>query len=88
MQISNNYVVLKKVDDPVKEGFQAVEVQDSFVYKGIISHLPEAPVYMGNRQCVVGDVVLFAKYSPDTVETEVDGEKVKFVRVVDLLAVI
>lgn len=88
MQISVNYVVVKKVDEPKAEGFQAVEIQDSFVYKGRISHLPEAPVYMGNKQCSVGDVVLFAKYSPDTVETEVDGEKVKFVKTVDLLAVL
>ncbi len=88
MQISNNYVAVQKVEEVEKEGFQAVEVQDNFVYKGKISHLPEAPVYLGNKQCAVGDIVLFHKYSPDTVEIEEGGQKYKFVKVVDLLAVL
>ncbi len=89
MQISQNYIVVQKVDEPVStEEFKAVEVQDSFVYKGKVSHLPEVPVHMANRQITVGDVVLFAKYSPDTWEIEHEGEKMKFVAIRDLLAVL
>jgi co-chaperonin GroES (HSP10) len=88
MDISVHYVLVKKVEEPKTEGFQAVEIQDSFVYKGKIVRLPGMPVHMSNRQIAVGDVVLFAKYSPDTVEIEIEGEKQKFVKIIDLLAVL
>jgi len=88
MQISNNYIVVTKLEEEAKEGFKAVEVQDNYVYKGKVTHIPEAPVYMGNKPVTVGDVVLFAKYSPDTHEIDVDGKKVKFVATNDILAVL
>lgn len=51
MEISVNYVALKKCEEEKKEGFETVEVQDSFVYKGVIAQVPkEVPVYIGNRQ--------------------------------------
>ncbi len=89
MEISVNYCLVKKIEEPVKEGFKTVEVQDSFVYKGQIVKLPSSqPAYLGDRRLVVGDIVLFAKYSPDTIEVELEGEKQKFVKLTDLLAVI
>lgn len=84
MEININYVVVEKVDEPVAEGFKTVDVQDSFVYKGRITQLPAMHVYMCNKMLNVGDVVLFAKYSPDTFEVE----KMKFVKTTDLLAVL
>lgn len=88
MAISHKYVVLKKVPDPVVEGFNAVEPTDSFVYKGEVVELPGDAVYISNHVLQVGDVVHFMKYSPDTVEIDRNGEKVKFVRIEDILEVI
>ena len=89
--ISAHYVVVKRYVEPVKEGFQTVEPGDNFVYKGIIVNLPDEPCYVSNRQLMRGDIVLFAKYSPDTFEIDDStfySEKVKMVRRTDLLAVI
>lgn len=87
MKISNNYVMVEKIKDPVVEGeFKVVEVQDNFVYKGKIKMMPESqPIYLGDTLVTVGDIVWFAKYSPDTHEIEFDGQKVKLVAVKDLL---
>ena len=88
-EISINYVLVKKLEEEKKEGFQAVEVQDNFVYKGVIVQIPRSqPVYLGDNHLAVGDVVMFAKYSPDTHEIELEGVKHKFVKISDLLAVI
>jgi co-chaperonin GroES (HSP10) len=89
MEVSVNYCVVKKVEEPKVEGFKTVEVQDSFVYKGQIVKLPTSqPAYMGDRRLAIGDIVLFAKYSPDTIEVELEGEKQKFVKLIDILAVL
>ena len=89
MNISNNRIVVEKIEDEKQEGgFEMVNVQDSYTYRGKVVFLPEAPVYMGNEPVKVGDTVLFAKYSPDTHELEIDGKKLKFVKTEDLLAVL
>lgn len=89
MELSVNYILVKKHEEQKSEGFQAVEVQDSFVYKGVIVKLPSTqPMHVGDRKLAIGDVVLFHKYSPDTVEMELEGVKHKFIKVSDLLAVI
>jgi len=88
-EISNNYVLVKKLEEEKKEGFQVVEVQDNFVYKAVIVQIPRSqPVYLGDSHLAVGDVVLFAKYSPDTHEIELEGVRHKFVKVSDLLAIV
>ena len=84
MQISNRYILVEKVEEQAQEGFETVNPQDNFIYKGRVIALPEAPVYMGNKPVAMGDVVLFAKYSPDT--HEIEGNK--FVSVNDVLAVL
>lgn len=88
MQISNNYIVVEKLEEPEQKGFKTVEVQDNYVYKGKVIHIPEVPVFMGNQGVGVGDTVLFAKYSPDMHEIDLDGKKVKFVATSDILAVL
>jgi len=89
MEISIHYVAVEKVADPVTEGeFKVVEVQDNFIYKGRIIKVPQGvPVYLGNRQLGPGDVVWFAKYSPDTHEVDWEGKKIKLVKITDLLLV-
>jgi len=88
MEISSKYVVVKKFTEPKAEGFGVVEPTDSFIYKGQVTKLPGEPVYVSNRQLMYNDVILFAKYSPDTIEMDLEGEKVKFVKREDILAVI
>ncbi len=88
MHVSNNYVCLTKLEEPKQGDFKTVEVTDSSVFKGRVHALPEAPLFMGNRPIAIGDVVVFAKYSPDTHEVELDGLKFKFVAVRDLMAII
>ena len=80
--LSNKYIVVEKFVPPKKEGeFEVAQVMGDEVYKGIIVELPEIPVYLGNRQLVIGDLVIFAPHSPDTFTIE----KQKFVRSEDLL---
>jgi co-chaperonin GroES (HSP10) len=88
MFISNNRVVVEKVEEEVKEGFQEVKVQDSSTFKGRVLFTPEAPIYMGNHPVTKGDVLLFAQNSPDTHMIPYDGKDIKFVMVSDILAVL
>ncbi len=88
MQISANYVLVKKAPQIAKEGFNAVEAHDDFIYKGVIHLMPFDIVYISNHALVKGDTILFAKYSPDTMEIDIEGEKMKFVKKDDILAVL
>ncbi len=85
MQISNKYIVVEKIEEPKQEGFKTVEVQDNYVYKGKVKQ----GGFITNTMTVKeGDTVLFAKYSPDTHEIDLEGKKVKFVAIDDILAVL
>ena len=92
-------MLVTKVEEIKKEGeFETVAVQDAFVYKGKIeqvgidmrdmiavsAHATYVPPPMFN----VGDVILFAKYSPDTHEIEHEGVKYKFISFEDILAIV
>lgn len=88
MIVSDNYVVVKKLEEEKKEGFVTADVVDNFLYKGVVENIPEAPVYMGNDKLQVGDVIMFAKYSPDTHEIELEDVRYKFIHKNDILAVV
>lgn len=87
MKILGNRILVSKIEEEVKEGFQTVDVQDSFVNKGKIE---AKSVYISAALdgLNVGDVILFAKYSPDTQEVEHDGKKMKIIKVDDILAIL
>lgn len=87
MSISAKYIVVEKFEEEKKDGYQTVDVQDSFTYKGKVIELPEVPVYVSNHQVMIGDVVMFAKYSPSTHEIEENGKLVKFITLEDILKV-
>jgi len=81
MKILGDRYLVKKVTGEKQEGFQVVEVQDSFVYKGQV-------VLAGTEASIgIGSTVLFAKYSPDTHEVDHEGEKMKIISGNDILAV-
>lgn len=84
MKIQGNRILVSKAEEPKAEGFQTVNVQDSFVYKGKVEQLGHTSVD-GIRE---GDVVLFAKYSPDTQEVDVYNQIMKIIRVEDVLAIL
>lgn len=99
MKILGNRILVSKVDEPKKEGFQTVDVQDSFVYKGRVEQMgnkvtTKVPVceadlvYINSFTGKVGDLILFAKYSPDTQEVDVEGQKMKIIKVEDVLAIL
>lgn len=103
MKILGNRILVSKVDEPKKEGFQTVDVQDSFVYKGKVEQVGQLPVcskgikkqnlkdaYEVFEEGIVkeNDIVLFAKYSPDTQEVDVKGQKMKIIKVDDVLAIL
>lgn len=84
MKIIGNRVLVSKIVDDVKDGFQAVQVQDSFVNKGKIE-------IKGNNfteNYKEGDIILFAKYSPDTQEIDHEGKKMKIINADDIIAVL
>jgi len=81
MLIQGNRILVSKLEEEKKEGFQTVEVQDNFVYKGKVEQ-------SNSNEIKVGDIVLFAKYSPDTQEIEHDGQKMKIIKVDDVLAIL
>ncbi len=80
MNILNGYLLVDKLPKKEAEGFEIVETQDDFVYKGKV-------IASDAINIKVNDVVIFAKYSPDTHEIDFEGRKVKFVKATDVLAV-
>lgn len=90
MKILGDRVLVSKIEEEKKDGFQTVDVQDSFVYKGRVEQLSGGYVTGTSLQGLynVGDIILFAKYSPDTHEIEHDGKKYKVVEVKDVIAVL
>jgi co-chaperonin GroES (HSP10) len=89
MNISNEYILVEKLEEKKTEGFKTVNVQDEFIYKAKVVGLSTAPLFMGDRRVEIGDTVIFAKYSPDTHEIEIfEGKKGKFINRKDVLAVL
>jgi len=85
--LNDNYILVSKIKEEVKEGFQVAAVEDSSTYMGMVKQIPDRPVYLGNYVVNVGDKVVFAKYSPDTHLITRDGEELKYINVNDLLEV-
>ena len=81
MQINKGYLVVTKVEDKQEGSFETIQIQDSSTYKGKVKQSP-------NDDYKVGDIVLFAKYSPDTHDFDLEGERVKFVKLTDILAIL
>ncbi len=88
MNINSNYVLVEKIEEIKDDGFQLVKVEDISTYMGKVAGLPEVPIYVGNKPLELGDVVVFAKYSPNTHMVNRDGKELKYIYVVDLLEVL
>ena len=94
MKILGNRLLVSRVEEEKKEGFQTVEVQDSFIYKGKIEQIggETGMVWTGSSMQApmmqVGSVVLFAKYSPHSQDVEHEGQRMKIIRIEDVLAIL
>jgi co-chaperonin GroES (HSP10) len=88
MKLLGNRLLLSRVEEPKADGFQTVNVQDSFVNKGKVEQVGNGYVPTTNEPIQVGDTVLFAKYSPDTQDIEHEGKKYKVITVEDVIAVL
>lgn len=84
MKIIGNRILVAPLDKEATDGFQTVEVQDDFVYKGRVEQIR----FMTLDQIHVGDTILFAKYSPDSHEVTHEGKKYKIIKFEDVLAVL
>ena len=84
MNILNGYLLVDKLPKKEAEGFEVVETQDDFVYKGKVIAVSPGITFHAFK---VDDIITFAKYSPDTHEIDFEGRKVKFVKATDVLAV-
>lgn len=84
MKILGNRVLVSRIAEEVKEGFNAVDVVDSFINIGKIEMLGDGC----NCGILVGNTIMFAKYSPDTQEVELEGKKMKIINVDDILAIL
>lgn len=93
MKILGDRLLVSRVEEEKGDGFQKVEVQDSFVYKGRVEQLGASGItFTGTAfqesDIKEGSIVIFAKYSPDTQEIDVEGQKMKIIRREDVLAVL
>ena len=89
MQILGNRVLVRKLVEEVKEGFQTVDVNDPFLNKGVVEAVGDKinyhpTSYTTGESKLLGATILFAKYSPDTH----DFEDKKIVSVDDILAIL
>lgn len=93
MKILGNRLLVSRVEEEQKEGFKTIEVQDNFVYKGRIAMVGDDGYTFSGTSInpplfSVGDVVLFAKYSPDTQEIDHEGKMMKIINQLDVLAIL
>lgn len=94
MKVLGNRLLVSRVEDEKKDGFQTVEVQDNFIYKGKVEQVGEDTGMMWTGTSIAeppikaGSVVLFAKYSPHSQDVEYEGQRMKIIRMEDVLAIL
>lgn len=85
MKILGNRVLVSQVIPPSSDtGFKTVEVQNDFIYKGKVEQVN----FIHISGLKVGDVVLFARNSPDTQDVEEDGKKLKVINFDDIISIL
>jgi co-chaperonin GroES (HSP10) len=87
MALNSKYILVTKMPEETKEGFQAVQIEDSSTYMGIVKELPENPIWIGNTLLEVGNTIIFAKYSPNTHLITKDNVEYKYITTEDILEI-
>lgn len=93
MIVLGNRILVSKVEEEKKEGFQTVEVQDSFLYKGKVVQIGTGFPLPGTTieyeaDIKEGKIVLFTKYCPHTQSITHEGVDYKVIRMEDVIAVL
>lgn len=88
MQILGNRVLVERAEEEKQEGFQTVEVQDSFSYRGKVVQTGDSVGTYSTSPIKEGDIVLFAKYSPHTLDVTHEGKNMKVLRAEDIIAIV
>jgi len=93
MKILGHRLLVSKVEEEKQEGFQAVAIQDNFIYMGKVEQIGDYGDFFNGTSIQKapiseGSIVLFAKYSPDTQEIDHEGKKMKIINIDDVLAVV
>lgn len=78
MNLLNNYILVKKIEKKESDGFELAEAVNELIGKGKVVEIPS-----GVGSPPIGSTVYFEK-SLGT-EFEIDGEKVKFVKLEDIM---
>lgn len=87
MKILGKRVLVSKIEEVAKEGFQTVKTQDEFLYKGKVEMMgSEASSFDSDLE--EGSVIIFTKYSPDTHEVEHEDQVMKIIKTEDILAIL
>lgn len=88
IQILGNRILVSRIEEPKQTGFEAVAPTDSFLYKGMIEAVGTGELNQTDHVPMkAGELVLFAKYSPDTQEVMVGDELMKIISTEDVLAI-
>jgi len=100
MKIIGDRVLVERVEKEKSDGFETVDVLDDFVCKGRIVQVGvplnrpgmsmtfSTGLTSTEDDLAVGNVILFAKFSPDTQEVKVDGKELKTVATGDIIAIL
>ena len=86
MKILGKRVLVSKIEEVAKEGFQTVKTQDEFLYKGKVEMMGDEANSIPELK--EGSVIIFTKYSPDTHEIEHEDQIMKIIRTEDILAIL
>lgn len=85
IKLLNNYILVKHAEEKLKEGFNTVSAINELIGKGEVIAVPETTVSstFGNGFPPIGSTVWFEK----SLGTEfiIDGQKVKFIKVEDVM---
>ena len=64
MKILGNRVLVSRVEEEKKDGFQTVEIQDSFTFEGKVEQMGDISAYSRADGLIEGAIVMFAIAPP------------------------
>lgn len=82
INLLNNYILVERIEEENKEGFQAVSAVNELIGKGKCIAIDPQQTEI-NPSHVLGKTIYFEK-SLGT-EFEVDGKKIKFIKIEDVM---
>lgn len=81
MKLLNNYIMVRKAQAKETDGLQFAQAVDDFIYRGEIVDFSDDI----QTAIITGQTAYFLKHAGE--EIEINGEKMKFVKLEDLIAI-